>query len=164
MRSSKAPSHFEAVFLNSQNDGRVGLSDIPHWEIAQSPRIRLTLGSMSLATTCACLPSRSRTTLTLAKASFRGGPYTICQLLPMTITTCCPRSVQLHFLRLVRTSLPRPYPCMGGPPENQEPYSPPTCAPFSATDRRMSRTEDVKSKPTAAETEKTSKYASDEAC
>src|ERR1700737_4924506 len=46
---------------------------------------------------------------------------------------------------------------------NETGYSPPIRAPFSATDRRMSRTEDAKSKPTAAETEKTSKYASDDA-
>ncbi len=40
---------------------------------------------------------------------------------------------------------------------NETGYSPPMWAPFSATERRMSRTVNINSKPTAAEKENTSK-------
>jgi len=47
---------------------------------------------------------------------------------------------------------------------NEKRYSPPMWAPFSATERRMSRTKNISSWPIAAEKEKTSKKTSDNAC
>jgi hypothetical protein len=43
-------------------------------------------------------------------------------------------------------------------------YSAPTWVPFSATERRMSRTRNTSRTASAAEAKKTSKYASDNAC
>lgn len=43
-------------------------------------------------------------------------------------------------------------------------YSAPTCAPFSATERRMRGTRKISKAAIAAEVVKTSKYASDSAC